>query len=117
MNISTNQRKHRRVLAVCQIVDENNNLIGFTLDLTVEGIRLIVPQKFKDQPEFSVTLRGKDIQDETEVNVRIQKKWRQPRDEEFDEIGGILIYIDSKNKFNELLSYFSENAKIYDFDP
>ncbi len=113
MDLINNKRKHRRILAVCNIVDEQDNLIGFTLDLTKEGIRIIVANSFPKQQEFYLNLKAEQFK----FTVKVEQKWRGSRDENFDEIGGILVDIQPDNDFEHLLKQFNENARIYDFDP
>lgn len=112
-------RKHKRILAVCKLMNEQNQLIGFALDLTVEGIRMIVPKTFFNKPEFSLFVEVNYKEDEdkkSKITLIIQQKWRQSKDENFDEIGGLLIDVSPKNEFNELLAYCHKNSQIYDFD-
>lgn len=110
------QRKHQRILAVCQVINEQSQLTGFALDLTVEGIRIIVPKKFTNDPEFTIVVKGHSLENESNITLTVQQRWRQEKDKDFDEIGGLLIKVNPKNEFDKLLAYCEKNAQVYDFD-
>lgn len=113
------QRNYRRVLAVCRILDSNSNFLGFTLDLTPTGIQMIINKDFPQQPEFEIIL-SQAREDEVighDLRVKIQQIWRSSTNEEFDQIGGKIIEVDSFEALENLVSYCDRKAKErYQFD-
>ncbi|MBF2056988.1 MAG: PilZ domain-containing protein [Cyanobacterium sp. T60_A2020_053] len=118
---STNEKRfNRRILAVCRVLDENKNFLGFTLDLTVEGIQLIVNKNFPLQEQFVIVL-SQNVNDEDssyqEITVTIKQKWRSETNEEYDQIGGEIIAVDLPEELSKLVKFCDEKAKEkYQFD-
>lgn len=119
MNQINEQRNYRRILAVCRVLDSDNKFLGFTLDLTPTGIQMIINKDFPQQPEFDIILsqtrenevRGNDLK------VKIQQIWRSSTNEEFDQIGGQIIGVDSAEELEKLVIYCDRKAKQrYKFD-
>ncbi len=101
-----NERTKQRILAICELVDIDNNLIGYTLDLTLEGIRIIVPNSFDQNPEFNLFIRPKENNPKNDkIKVKIKTIWRESKNEEFDEIGGKIIKAEKLEDLKSLLEY------------
>lgn len=119
MSTLNEQRNYRRVLAVCRILDSNNKFLGFTLDLTPTGIQMIINKDFPQQPEFEIIL-SQAREDEVlgnDLKVKIEQIWRSSTNEEFDQIGGKIIGVDSVQQLENLVAYCDRKAKErYQFD-
>jgi hypothetical protein len=112
------RRKDRRILAVSKMLDLEKQFLGFTLDLTADGICMIVSNKFEDSREFEIIIQqNRKDGDKPEIRAKIEKIWRKQKDKEFDEIGGKIIAVDSRENLEELIKYCAVDASIkYDFD-
>ena len=107
-----NGRTQTRILAICELLDTNNNLIGYTLDLTIEGIRMIVPNSFKKQSEFYILLRKNEENTKNKtIKLKIQTVWRKSQNEEFDEIGGKIIENEQIEDLKSLLKYCDDSNR------
>jgi hypothetical protein len=118
MNEINEKRFYRRVLAVCRLLDLDGKFLGFTLDLTLQGIMIIVPNTYPDEEEFSVMLQ--QIRDDNEVRpniiIKLEKAWRKPSNEEYDLVGGKIISAQPSEELESLIKYSDEKAKEkYDF--
>ena len=112
------RRKDRRILAVSKILDIEKQFLGFTLDLTSDGICMIVSNKFEDSREFEIIIQ-QDRKDgkKPEIRAKIEKIWRKQENEEFDEIGDKIIAVDSRENLEDFIKYCDVDARIkYDFD-
>ena len=112
------RRKDRRILAVSKVLDIEKQFLGFTLDLTSDGICMIVSNKFEDSREFEIIIQ-QDRKDgkKPEIRAKIEKIWRKQENEEFDEIGGKIIAVDSRENLEDFIKYCDVDARIkYDFD-
>jgi len=113
------QRTFRRVLAVCRVLNTEGRFLGFTLDLTVTGIQMIVSKDFPHNSEFDVIL-SQAREDEVigqDITIKIQQMWRSSTNEEFDQIGGKIIAVDLPEELEKLVEYCDRKAKErYQFD-
>lgn len=107
------QRELRRILAVCRVLDLDGKFLGFTLDLNRSGIKIIVDKNFVSGDEFEIILNPAKEEEEISPNivVKVKQKWRSPTNEEFDQIGGIIIEVDSQEYIDELIDYCDRRAK------
>ena len=98
MDQTNEKRNSRRILAVCRVLDLQGRFLGFTLDLSYTGIKIIINSNFPQEPEFEVILSlGRDYQDLIpDVMIKVQQAWRFSHSEEFDQIGGRSIDVDSR---------------------
>lgn len=112
------RRKSPRILSVCRILDKEKNFLGFTLDLTKEGICMIIYNKFENLKEFEIIIEQNRCEGNyPEIKAKIEKIWRKEKNEEFDEIGGKIIAVDSKDNLEDLIKYCDIDArKKYYFD-
>jgi len=113
------KRSDRRVLAVCRALNENREFLGFTLDLTQDGIHLIVEKTFADKPEFEtiLTQNREGKKSYPEIKVRIRKMWRRATNDEYDQVGGKIIEVDNQEALEDLVRYCDNKAKEkYQFD-
>ncbi|BAQ64282.1 PilZ domain-containing protein [Geminocystis sp. NIES-3709] len=113
------QRNYRRILAVCRILDSDEKFLGFTLDLTPTGIQMIVNRDFPQKSEFEIIL-NQAREDEilgNNIKIKVQQIWRSSTNEEFDQIGGKIIGVDSPKELETLVKYCDRKAKErYQFD-
>ncbi|MGI0479426.1 PilZ domain-containing protein [Geminocystis sp. CENA526] len=113
------QRNYRRVLAVCRVLDSQGKFLGFTLDLTPTGIQIIVNKDFPQDSEFEIILsqaRENEILG-NDLKIKVQQMWRSNTNEEFDQIGGKIIEVDSPSELENLVAYCDRKAKErYQFD-
>jgi len=113
------QRNYRRVLAVCRVLDSHGKFLGFTLDLTPTGIQIIVNKDFPQDSEFEIILsqaRENEIIG-NDLKIKVQQMWRSNTNEEFDQIGGKIIDVDSPSELENLVAYCDRKAKErYQFD-
>lgn len=113
------QRNYRRILAVCRVLDSQGKFLGFTLDLTPTGIQIIVNKDFPHDSEFEIILsqaRENEILG-NDLKIKVQQMWRSNTNEEFDQIGGKIIEVDSPSELENLVAYCDRKAKErYQFD-
>ncbi len=109
MTQSNDQRNSRRVLAVCRVLDLQGKFLGFTLDLSHDGIKFVVDKNFPQQSEFEVVLS--QAKEDREMNpdllIKIKQAWRFSSSQEFDQIGGKIIESDSIENLDNLIDYYS----------
>lgn len=107
------QRNYRRILAVCRILDTDGHFLGFTLDLTLTGIQIIVTKDFPQASEFEILL-SQSQEDEViadHIRLKVSQIWRSSTNEEFDQIGGKIIEVESPNELEKLVKYCDRKAK------
>lgn len=107
------KRGSRRVLAVCRALDENENFVGFTLDITTDGIHLIVEKSFTPDSSFQLILshhEGSEIQS-SDVRVEVEQMWRKSTNEEYDQIGGKIVHTEQPEELAQLVTYCDQRAK------
>lgn len=107
------QRQLRRILAVCRVLDLERKFLGFTLDLNRSGIKIIVDKNFPSGDEFEVVLSPTREDEEIcpDILVKVKQIWRSPTNDEFDQIGGVIIEVDSFEDMEELIHYCDRRAK------
>ena len=113
------KRSNRRVLAVCRALDENGIFLGFTFDLTSEGIHIIVKKEFSNQSDFTLILtqHRQEKLSYPNIKVKVRTMWRKETNEEYDQIGGQIIEVDSQEALDNLVAYCDKKAKEkYQFD-
>lgn len=118
-NSNSEQRQLRRILAVCRVLDLERKFLGFTLDLNRSGIKIIVDKNFPSGDEFQIVLSPakEDEEISPDILIKVKQKWRTPTNEEFDQIGGVIIEVDSPEYIEELIDYCDRRAKErYQFD-
>ncbi|MDW8462638.1 MAG: PilZ domain-containing protein [Geminocystis sp.] len=101
------KRHTRRILAVCRVLDEGGHFLGFTLDLTRQGVRLIVDKTFNPEGNFEVILSPPQEDEEIapDISITVKPLWRCPANDEFDEIGGTIVTVDCPDSLTELMEY------------
>ncbi|MBE9222875.1 PilZ domain-containing protein [Cyanobacterium stanieri LEGE 03274] len=107
------QRSSRRVLAVCRALDSDGKFVGFTLDITKEGIHLIVEKSFNPPTTFDLILNYHTDLDKqlSDVAITIEKMWRKSTNDEYDQIGGKIITTKHPEALNELITFCDQKAK------
>lgn len=119
--ININEKRFsRRILAVCRALDLKGNFVGLTLDLTKDGIHLIVANTFVDQDKFYLILQQtrEDEEDKPNLTMEVEKMWRKPTNEEYDQIGGKILRVDLEEELHDLIQYCDHQAKQkYEIDP
>jgi hypothetical protein len=113
MNQINEQRNSRRILAVCRVLDLRRKFLGFTLDLSHHGIKIIVNKDFPQQTEFEVILsQGREYQDSLpDILIKVKEAWRINSGEEFDQIGGKIIDVDSSEKLEKFIIHCGDLEK------
>ncbi|WPF87989.1 PilZ domain-containing protein [Cyanobacterium aponinum UTEX 3222] len=113
INSINEQRQLRRILAVCRVLDLDHKFLGFTLDLNRSGIKIIVDKNFPSGDEFKIILSPvkEDEEISPDIVVKVEQKWRTSTNEEFDQIGGVIIEVDSPEYIEELIDYCDRRAK------
>ena len=113
MNEIHEKRNSRRILAVCRVLDLQGKFLGFTLDLSYTGIKIIINSDFPQDKEFEIILSlGRDYQDLIpDVVIKIEQVWRFSHSEEFDQIGGKIINTETKDVLESFISYCDEIEK------
>lgn len=104
------RRTSTRVVAFCQVLDLDYNFLGVTFDLTSEGICLSLPNTFRTDSDFFVILSPANTKFIPKVIVKIQPIWRKQNDSQYDEIGGKIVQVWSKQVFQSLLSYYQQGG-------
>ena len=107
MNQSNEQRNSRRILAVCRVLDLQRRFLGFTLDLSFKGIKIIVNKTFPHESEFQIILsQGRDCHEiDPDITITVEQAWRISSSDEFDQIGGKIINVDSTEKLANFINY------------
>ncbi len=113
INSIDEQRNSRRILAVCRVLDLHRKFLGFTLDLNQAGIKIIVDKEFPQQSEFEIILsQGREYQDlNPDIIIKVGQAWRFASNEEFDQIGGKIIHVDSAEKLAKFINYCDTTEK------
>lgn len=107
------KRGSRRVLAVCRALDSDGNFLGFTLDITTDGIHLIVEKSFSPDSSFELVLthhEGSEITS-SDVRVNVEQMWRKSTNEEYDQIGAKIIGTQQPEDLAQLVAYCDQRAK------
>jgi hypothetical protein len=100
------KRRHRRILSVCEILDLNHNRLGYTLDLTTQGVRLIIAKSASQEKTINLIIKPDLYSKIAPIKVQIEPKWCREKNHQFDEIGGIFTTVDNPNNLELLLNYF-----------
>jgi hypothetical protein len=113
VNVVQEQRNARRILAVCRVLNLQRKFLGFTLDLNRKGIKIIVNKQFPQQKEFEIILsQGRQYPKKyPDVCVTMEQTWRIPTGEDFDQIGGRIITVDSSSNLDNLIRYCEDVEK------
>jgi hypothetical protein len=99
------RRSQARILAFCQVLDLEHNLLGVSFDLTLQGICLSLPNSWPPDSPFAIILKRADQPALPEVQVEVAPVWRKMRNAHFDEIGGKIIGVQSPQDFETFLQY------------
>jgi hypothetical protein len=99
------RRSEQRLLAFCQVLDQEHNFIGVSFDLTTTGICLSLPNTWPVEGLFTVILKRADQPQLPEVEITLDPIWRKPRNTTFDEIGGRIISKANPPAFEQFLSH------------
>jgi hypothetical protein len=113
------KRLTSRILAVCRAFDLDGNFLGLTLDLTRNGIHLIISNTFPDLDKFSFVLHQimEEEENKPHIIIQVEKVWRKSTHEEYDEIGCKIIDVDLEDEFKKLIKYCDNNVKkIYQLE-
>ena len=107
VNVMPDKRNARRILAVRRVLNLQRKFLGFTLDLNHQGIKIIVNQTFPQQREFEIILsQERESQNShPDVFIKIEQAWRFSTSEDFDQIGGKIIAVDSSENLDNLINY------------
>ena len=113
MNQSNEQRNSRRILAVCRVLDLDRRFLGFTLDLNHNGIKIIINKDFPQKSEFEIILsQEREYQDiNPDIIIKVKQAWRVASSDEFDQIGGKIIGVDSSEKLENFINYIDSIEK------
>jgi hypothetical protein len=99
------RRREKRILAFCQVLDLEGNLIGVSFDLTPQGLCVSLPNTWTEADTFSIMLKRMDNPKLATIQVTVMPMWRQSRNDSFDEIGGKIVGVDSQTHFDQFLQY------------
>ncbi|MFN5514487.1 MAG: hypothetical protein ACK5CA_07015 [Cyanobacteriota bacterium] len=99
------RRAQPRILAFCQIMDLDHNLLGVSFDLTRQGICLSLPNTWPKDETFQLILKRADQPALPQVVLTISPVWRKVRNAQFDEIGARITAVDSPENFETFLGY------------
>ena len=99
------RRREERILAFCQVLDLDSNLIGVSFDLTPKGLCVSLPNTWTHADTFSIKLKRMDNPQLATITVTVMPMWRQSRNDNFDEIGGKIVEVDSQVHFDQFLQY------------
>lgn len=99
------RRSSERILAFCQILDLSGEFVGVSFDLTAAGICLSLPSNWTHAAPFLIILKRGDSPALPQVKVTVDPVWRNSRNEQYDEIGGRIIAVESETDFQTFLNY------------
>jgi hypothetical protein len=100
------RRSKSRIFAVSRVLNTEKKLLGYTLDIHAEGIKMIIDQKFPEESQFQVILLRELKEDESippDITATIDVAWRSAFDEEFDQVGGKIIAVDLPEELDKLI--------------
>lgn len=99
------RRTEERVLAFCQVLDLDGNLIGVSFDLTPRGLCVSLPNTWPKAESFSIMLKRIDNPNLPTITIKVTPMWRSSRNDNFDEIGGKIVEVNSPSDFDQFLHY------------
>ena len=102
------RRTEERVLAFCQVLNLDGDLIGVSFDLTPRGLCVSVPNTWTKEDTFSIMLKRMDNPNLSHITVTVTPMWRTSRNDNFDEIGGKIVQVNSQSNFEQFLQYCQE---------
>jgi hypothetical protein len=102
------RRTEDRVLAFCQVLDLEGNLIGVSFDLTPRGLCVSLPNTWTKTDNFSIVLKRIDNPSLPTITITVTPMWRSSRNDNFDEIGGKIVEVNSPSDFERFLNYCQE---------
>ncbi|WP_069790191.1 PilZ domain-containing protein [Cyanobacterium sp. IPPAS B-1200] len=108
-----NKRSSRRVLAVCKALDNDGHFVGFTLDITKDGIHLIVEKSFNPSSTFDLILNYHFDSDTqlSNVPITVEKMWRKSTNDEYDQIGAKIVDTKQPEALAQLVAFCDKRAK------
>lgn len=99
------RRSEPRILAFCQVMDLERNLLGVSFDLTQQGICLSLPNTWPKDESFQIVVKRADQPALPPVTLTVSPVWRKVRNAHFDEIGARITAVDSADNFETFLRY------------
>ena len=102
------RRTEERVLAFCQVLNLDGDLIGVSFDLTPRGLCVSVPNTWTKEDTFSIMLKRMDNPNLSPITVTVTPMWRTSSNDNFDEIGGKIVQVNSQSNFEQFLQYCQE---------
>lgn len=99
------RRAQPRILAFCQVMDLDRNLLGVSFDLNQQGICLSLPNTWPQEKSFQIVLKRADQPALPQVTLTVSPVWRKVRNAQFDEIGARITAVDSPKNFETFLGY------------
>ena len=114
--MSEEKRREKRVFVFCRILDENENFLGYALDLTKFGVKIMVQSNMEQKDEFDIKMLAPDKDNPISVDVKIKVVWRNKRSEQFDELGAEFAEVKDKEKFDTFITYFKSVAEKYSLE-
>lgn len=99
------QRSSNRTVLVCKIFDCNGKFLGFSFDLSMTGIKIIVNKEFSHESPFNFFLNNEKDHKviNSDVIIKAEKIWRHSLNEDFDEIGVKIIEVNNLECFKNLI--------------
>ncbi|ACK73467.1 conserved hypothetical protein [Gloeothece citriformis PCC 7424] len=104
------RRSSTRVVAFCQVLDLEYNCLGITFDLSPEGICLSLVNTFATENDFLVILSPAYTKHIPNLVMKIRPVWRRQNDSQYDEVGGKILQVWTKEIFYTLLSYYQKGG-------
>lgn len=100
------QRTLNRTPIVCKIFDCEGKFLGFSFDLSLGGIQVIVHKNFPFQSPFQIFLNYEKEEEivNSDLIVNIEPVWRFSPNEELEQIGGKIIKVDNLQYFEKLVN-------------
>ncbi|BAQ60160.1 hypothetical protein GM3708_566 [Geminocystis sp. NIES-3708] len=107
------QRILNRTPIVCKIFDCEGKFLGFSFDLSLSGIQVIIDKNFPFQSPFKIFLNYQKEEEiiNSDLIVNIEPVWRFSPNEELEQIGGKIIKVDNPKNFEKLVSSSVVNAQ------
>ena len=97
-----------RIWSFCQVFDVEKNWVGISFNITEQGICLSMPNTWVQDSPFSVILKRADEPSLPSITLSVEPLWRKTYNQNFDEIAGKIVAVDSAVNFEAFLKYCQE---------
>jgi hypothetical protein len=105
------RRKVQRILANGLVYELNGHFLGFSVDLSQDGICLTVSRNFPHFESFLIQLKPIEVNKFSPLILKIKPLWRRSRNQAYDEIGAKILHVEPEQEWEELLTWYADNEE------